>query len=359
MAPRLPCGSRAVPLLGAMVMPAGCVSPGLRVPRARWHSGAQRRRRRLRFRTAMQRDEPWCYVCAARGAFAARSALRARSPRGGIPTAMQPPGHCPPHSPAGCRHSDKPTGPGPTVGACRAGGGDEGPIHRIVPDSRSPRYTQGPALGPGHVSKPREKAAAPHLAVPHRDAAPAADRDGRCGAPRALPHLLLKAAGAMLGPRFPPPPSPRAPDAAPRPPAPPPLTSVAQRQPQQLQQLPARLAHVQAEHGRAAPGPRGGSAGGGGSRGSSPAHGRCDCSELIRRPPAPRLSALPAPRALPAAVPPARTPRAERQPRDRGVSSAGGAQPRVLSAPGALPAPRTPHPLPARCERSARAPNGP
>lgn len=93
--------------------------------------------------------------------------------------------------------------------------------------------------------------------------------------------------------------------------------------------------------------------------GSSPAHGRCDCSELIRRPPAPRLSALPAPRALPAAVPPARTPRAERQPRDRGVSSAGGAQPRVLSAPGALPAPRTPHPLPARCERSARAPNGP
>lgn len=155
MAPRLPCGSRAVPLLGAMVMPAGCVSPGLRVPRARWHSGAQRRRRRLRFRTAMQRDEPWCYVCAARGAFAARSALRARSPRGGIPTAMQPPGHCPPHSPAGCRHSDKPTGPGPTVGACRAGWGGRGPH----PPHRA--RLQEPTLHAGPRARPRARLQAP------------------------------------------------------------------------------------------------------------------------------------------------------------------------------------------------------
>lgn len=125
---------------------------------------------------------------------------------GGSPPPCSPLGTARPTAPPAAGTATNPRGRVRRWARAGRGGGDEGPIHRIVPDSRSPRYTQGPALGPGHVSKPREKAAAPHLAVPHRDAAPAADRDGRCGAPRALPHLLLKAAGAMLGPRCIPPP---------------------------------------------------------------------------------------------------------------------------------------------------------
>lgn len=268
-----------------------------------------------------------------------------------------------PHAPQPRRLQAQPQTHGAGAdGGRMSGGGDEGPSTASRPTlgvRRAPRSAPGSSPSPGKRQRPRTSR---HRTGMQRRGPTGM---GAAGLPGLCSTCCRRLRGAMLGPRCSPPPPSRAPGAAPRP-----LTSVAQRQPQQLQQLPARLAHVQAEHGRAAPGPRGGSAGGGGSRCSAPGS-RCALpaalgaarrgpagrrrrrrfpqTRRLRCPPppapAPRRRAAPAPlmggvtavsssaarphRACPHCPrrvlcpqprPPARTPRTERQPRDRGVS---------------------------------------
>uniref|UniRef100_A0A8C3GQN3 Regulator of G protein signaling 11 n=1 Tax=Cairina moschata TaxID=8855 RepID=A0A8C3GQN3_CAIMO len=250
------------------------------------------------------------------------------------------------------------------------------------PGGRRGRHAQPPAPGASRAG-PRGSSGAGHSAgAPAASPGPAAHRrtppgarpapgaagraaTGREGGrpeetPGAVPrsrsrsdaHLLAAGGDARPGPgalpapappgRCPPPSTPLR---GPRSPAPPPLTSVAQRQPQQLQELPAGLAHIQAEHGRGRAGP---SAPGGVAKdrgGSAPRKGG-GCPLLCSRGAAP-----PPPAALPGArgrgragsrrCPALRSPRCARQCPAR-PGGAAAAAPADAAAP--LPAPARPRP---------------